>query len=276
MQTAPLPPAPSVPLLEGLPNSVSIPWYLFFASLNTAVGGGAPTTSLAQLAALFVGQELSLVVPNWLAVTGSPVGGSSGVNGKLTITSARQLPNLVLASPNGAIGFLVPRALVGADLPTPTPATLGGVRSLAPAAHEFLTGISILGQPTQAQPAAIDLSDTIAPTVFTPTDQSGAALVFTSVSVRYAKLGNLVSIYGTLTYPATADATAASISLPVAVPNAAYAAAPGTLLLTGATGAAIQAVVNTSTAAFAGAAGALTNANLSAKVLQFFLTYPAS
>ncbi len=62
---------------------------------------------------------------------------------------------------------------------------------------------------------------------WTPTDGSGAGLTFTSVSASYYRIGSLVFIYGTLTYPATADGSQATIAgLPVAVVNQDYAFDP--------------------------------------------------
>jgi hypothetical protein len=48
--------------------------------------------------------------------------------------------------------------LPAAQLPVPTNSTLGGVKSLAAVANNFLTSISTAGAPTQARPAAADVS----------------------------------------------------------------------------------------------------------------------
>lgn len=48
------------------------------------------------------------------------------------------------------------------QLPNPTASTLGGVESKAVVSHNFLTGISTLGVPSQAQPDFTDLSGTLA------------------------------------------------------------------------------------------------------------------
>lgn len=50
------------------------------------------------------------------------------------------------------------RALVGADLPFPAVSTLGGVKSLAAATNQFLTGLGTDGVFTRAQPAFSNLS----------------------------------------------------------------------------------------------------------------------
>jgi hypothetical protein len=110
---------------------------------------------------------------------------------------------------------------------------------------------------------------------WTPTDQSGASLTFTAVNAQFCRIGNLVFVYGSLTYPSTADATQSKISLPVAVPNQSYAKVSGTVV--GTVNAIPQAIINTSTAQFlTGAAGAVTNATLSLKVITIFIIYPAS
>jgi hypothetical protein len=269
-----IPPAPSQQFLLGIPNRMDVSWYRFFTNISLLATN--LTTAQGDITIIennMTSQSISLVVPTWLTVSGSPVTGGSGT---FTVTSTSESANEFLASPSGSAGALSPRAIVGADLPDPSATTLGGVLSLAPTPHEFVTSISTVGQPVTAQPASTDLSDTVAPTTFAPTDQSGAGLTFTSVSVRYTKVGNIVSVYGTLTYPSTVSASTAAISLPVAVPNQAYASVPGSLLVTLDTGSTILAVQNTSTATFYGAGGALTNANLSLKMLQFFLSYPAS
>lgn len=73
--------------------------------------------------------------------------------------------------------------------------------------------------------ATTNLSDvSAASTTWTPSDQSGASLSFASVSTKYTKIGNMVCIYGTWTYPATADGSIAIVGgLPNAVPNQNYA-----------------------------------------------------
>lgn len=120
-----------------------------------------------------------------------------------------------------------------------------------------------------------NLSDTIPPTTWTPTDQSGAALAFTSVSAKYYKLGNIIFVYGTLTYPATASGAAAKISLPVAVPNQNYARSPSAAFGPVA-GLTLRALQNQSVAAFEAAAAAVTNATLSGTIINFMLHYPAT
>ena len=59
---------------------------------------------------------------------------------------------------------------------------------------------------------------------WTPTDASGASLVFTGVSAGWTQIGNMVFAYAGLTYPVTANGSNALIGgLPVTVPNTEYA-----------------------------------------------------
>lgn len=71
--------------------------------------------------------------------------------------------NLATGIPHVATGTWTFSPIVGADLPTPAIATLGGVFSKASVSHNFLTSISSSdGSIGQAQPAFTDISGTIA------------------------------------------------------------------------------------------------------------------
>lgn len=121
----------------------------------------------------------------------------------------------------------------------------------------------------------------IPPTSYTPTDQSGASLAFTGVNISYTQVGNLVSVYGTMTFPTTVSASSAIISLPVPIPNVTYALTPAIVSTSSAiTGGpvALVPVQNTSTAAFklTNVLSAVTNVTMTGVTVRFFLTYPAS
>jgi hypothetical protein len=59
---------------------------------------------------------------------------------------------------------------------------------------------------------------------WTPTDASGASLVFTAVSASYTQIGNMVFAYASFQYPSTASGANALIGgLPVTVANQNYA-----------------------------------------------------
>lgn len=114
---------------------------------------------------------------------------------------------------------------------------------------------------------------------WTPADNSGASLTFTGVSASYTQIGNMVFAYFTLTYPATADGTAASIKgLPYLVPNVNYAQAP-CVVETSATIANEVVLVpakNTFTAAFdtGNPLTAVLNSTLSGATVSAKLIYP--
>lgn len=67
---------------------------------------------------------------------------------------------------------------------------------------------------TQNPSANANTLDDYEENTWTPADNSGASLVFTSVSGSYIKIGQLVYIAGQLTYPVTANAGGAAITLP--------------------------------------------------------------
>lgn len=118
----------------------------------------------------------------------------------------------------------------------------------------------------------------ITPAVWTPSDGSGAALVFTGVNAKATRHDNMMFAYASLTYPNTADASHAIIAgLPVAVPNQSYAQGPCMVFCSGAaTGVMLVPIINSTTAKVVNPIGgaALTNANLSTLTLDFLLIYP--
>lgn len=85
------------------------------------------------------------------SVTGSPVT-TAGTLGPMTL--ATHNANTVFSGPTtGAATTPSFRALVGADLPLPSAATLGGVESFSPISNEWLTSLGTNGQFTASQPA---------------------------------------------------------------------------------------------------------------------------
>lgn len=81
------------------------------------------------------------------------VGKGAGTTGFTSVTCADKL---FLSGVSGLDPAC--RALVGADLPFPAVSTLGGVKSLAAASNQFLTGLGTDGAFTRAQPAFSNLS----------------------------------------------------------------------------------------------------------------------
>ncbi len=85
--------------------------------------------------------------------------------------------NVVLET--GGAGTISPTVM-----PNPTASTLGGVESLAPVTHQFMTGISTSGVPSAAQPACADLSNSAASC---STDTTNAANISSGI-IPYARL----------------------------------------------------------------------------------------
>lgn len=84
--------------------------------------------------------------------------------GIVTLTYLTQVKNKVLIGPSsGSDAAPTYRLLVGADLPLPGAASLGGVFSKAAVSHQFLTAIVAAdGSVTSAQPAFTDVSGSVA------------------------------------------------------------------------------------------------------------------
>jgi hypothetical protein len=97
-------------------------------------------------------------------------------------------------------------------LPNPSASTLGGVESIAPLTHNWLSSIDTSGVPHQSQPATTDLSDVTATTAWTATDGSGAGLSLTTSDTRYAKYGKLCVVSFYIGYPTTSDTHTAQIN----------------------------------------------------------------
>lgn len=116
---------------------------------------------------------------------------------------------------------------------------------------------------------------------WTPSDQSGAGLTFTSVSTEYDQIGNRVFVSAEFTYPTTADGSTNKIGgLPVPVPNKGYTdlsitacgisgyGLPSTMLLN--KGASTFQLQINNAGSFA------TNAQLSGSTIRVNFNYPAT
>lgn len=122
---------------------------------------------------------------------------------------------------------------------------------------------------------------------YTPDDASGAGLTFTSAFGFYRRIANIVHVWGSLTYPSTADTSGAKITLPVAVADLAIGSNgfQGIVQFNGGGGIPggsapnwASIIPNTSTFNMRYAGGVvMTNANLGAGPygVWFYLCYPA-
>jgi hypothetical protein len=98
------------------------------------------------------------------------------------------------------------------------------------------------------------------------------------VSANYIRMGNMVSAYATLIYPATADGSSAAITgLPINTANAEYARQCSVTFSTESTLARMRPFANSNNITLNAAAGtAVTNATMSGDVIYFICIYPAT
>ena len=129
--------------------------------LTTGGAGANPSWSSVGSGTV---QSVGLALPSSiLTVSGSPVTGT----GTLTATLATQTANEVWAGPTtGSAATPTFRAIVGADLPSPSAATLGGIQSTVGASNQWISSISTSGVPGLTQPAFSNLSGTISSAQF--------------------------------------------------------------------------------------------------------------
>jgi hypothetical protein len=112
---------------------------------------------------------------------------------------------------------------------------------------------------------------------WTPIDASGAGLTFTSAQGNYQTVGNMVTYWGTVQYPSTANTTNSLIGgLPETILSSSVSALrPGAISKTNATLTTVAPVVSSTTIQLEKAYNTrATNADLSAKFIQFFGSYP--
>jgi hypothetical protein len=117
------------------------------------------------------------------------------------------------------------------------------------------------------------------PTSWTPTDASGAGLTFTGVNVSSSRVGNMVFVYGSLSYPVTANINTAQIGgLPIAVSSGSYAFTPNGAANSTSPAVAYRCLPQGGTLSFTLTATSSslspTNANLSGSPLFFSFSYP--
>lgn len=232
--------------------------------------GNAMVTSMAvsRVAMKGDGTVFNAIVP------GSPITSS----GTLAPVLISQSANTALMGPSAGSGNPTFRVIAGADLPTPTASTLGGIESLAAVAHKWINQISTAGVPSATQPATSDLSDYVTGAI-TFTDQSGAGLSFAAGTIgHYAQIGSVIHVWGSVVYPSTADTSHAAIGWTAPPANSAnqnYSAFPFPVKVSGfADGIGVFVKNNTQFAMETSTGGAnITNANCSGATVSFGFAY---
>lgn len=148
-----------------------------------------------------------------------------------------------------------------------------GVIPSTAVSNQFVTGVGSDGVISRAHPSMANVND-YEQGAWTPTDQSGAGLTITvtTAATRYLKIGNLMTLWGAVTYPPTADTNAARLSLPFAIASNKIAIGNmgfsnnGTMVN-------IENGSQTNFVFFKGDGSSLTNANLSGKIIHFKIQY---
>jgi len=137
-------------------------------------------------------------------------------------------------------------------------------------------GIDFSADPSAAGMTS-ELLDDYEEGTWTPTDASGAGLTFTTSNTNYTKVGNTVFVTGVVTFPATADASAAQIG---GLPFTAKASSNGFFPAVNNASLSIVGNVASGTATFYLAqpetTNNRTNANMSTYLIAFSGTYLAA
>lgn len=214
----------------------------------SALSGSTPTFQLQSGTTAYIKGSGTINQLAWFAATGKTISGLATANSGLLVTSGAGVPSISSTIPNGVI-------------------------ATTQSASDNSTKLATTAYVDAASPPTVGTS-------WTPADASGAALSFTTVSGRYVRIGPRVFVDGQFTYPATADGSAAKVTLPVALPNSAYAVVPGTLYVSGATpgtSGTVMGIINTATVgiynSFINSGAALVNSDLSGAVVKFHVEY---
>lgn len=175
----------------------------------------------------------------------------------------------------------------GLQLPTPLGISNGGVGTGAtPSQNQILVAQSGTAYAPVTMSGDVTITSTGATTVgttgqWTPTDASGANLIFTLREGEWDRVGNRVCLNATIQYPSNSSSGSATVGgLPVPIPNIGYARSTGAVTTSAggvppfvATG-----IQGNSFIRFNVISGMqeITNAQLSGSVMVFVLCYPLS
>ena len=146
----------------------------------------------------------------------------------------------------------------------PTTISVGG-------ATPSTSGSGITFPATQSASSNANTLDDYEEGTWTPTDNSGASLTFTSVYASYIKIGRAVTINVELTFPTTANTTAVAISLPVSSDSSTRGG--GAIFSNRTGGTNIYFPGGANFVLYDDTGTAITNATMSTKYIIFSLTY---
>lgn len=246
-----------IPILEpvapDLLFSSSEPVKLLIQVLNFVINPAIWDTATLSADIVSVGLDM----PPQFEVSNSPL---LPPGGTIDVTWNDQDENTVLAGPaTGAPASPTFRALIENDI-----------------IHSYNSTVTFNAGIQFGSSGGADVLDFYETGSWTPSDASGAGLIFVGVSCIYCRIGSLVFVSGVLSYPNTSNADAAAIGgLPFPVNNSAGANAPGpmfsgiSVLIQGLTiaGSSTFEIFNGTTAA------AITNAQLSNQGIRFAFMY---
>ena len=133
------------------------------------------------------------------------------------------------------------------------------------------SGMGITFPATQSASSNANTLDDYEEGTWTPTDNSGASLTFTSVYASYIKIGRAVTINVELTFPITANTTAVAISLPVSSDSSTRGG--GAIFSNRTGGTNIYFPGGANFVLYDDTGAAITNATMSTKYIIFSLTY---
>lgn len=246
-------------------NGTSTPPVCWSTGALTSIAHVTPGTGINAVLALGANASGGVVAP-----TPTRAGDVAYWNGTAWVTLAGNNSGTQVFSenPSGVPGWITPS---------------GGGTVTSVICGTGLSGGTITSSGTCALNAATtNLTDTTAPSAWTPTDASGAGLTFSTITAFYTKIGKIVTAQLRLTYPATANGTTASIG---GLPVAASASAPaggwttGTCITSAPSNTIAAAQIASSATSFTlfniGAASS-TNANLTGAIISCTLTYISS
>ena len=185
-----------------------------FVTVNAALNGNASTATALQTARNIYGNsfngsaDLTQIIASTFGGTGN---GFTKFAGAATTEKTYTLPNATCNILTDNALVTVPQGGTGVGSNTAYAVLCGGTTSTG--AIQSIASIGTSGQVLTSNGAAAlpTMQDINTVTTWVPTDASGAGLTFTAVTARYLKTGNMINIWLSLTFPATANASSVAI-----------------------------------------------------------------